>query len=189
MVVLAVYAVQSGSPGVLEEAGALDSQALFDRGEWWRVATALFLHADLGHLFANVVSGFFVFSAMTSTMGRRRGWLLLALAAAAGNLAVAAINYPGPYRSIGASTAVFAGLGLLTGRAVRVLRGGNGRLRWRAVFVPLAAGVTLLGLFGAGGLRTDVVAHVTGFAAGLVLGISAGNNAAQEPGGLGFRQP
>jgi membrane associated rhomboid family serine protease len=121
---------------------------------------------------ANAVSGFFVFSAVVSTMGRLRGWLLLALAAAAGNLAVAALNYPGPYRSIGASTAVFAGLGLLTGRAVRVLCGENGQLRWRALLVPLAAGVTLLGLFGAGGLRTDVVAHATGFAAGLVLGAS-----------------
>jgi rhomboid protease GluP len=172
IVVLAVYSVQSALPGAWEEAGALDTQALFDRGEWWRVGTALFLHADLGHVLANVVSGFFVFSALTSTIGRLRGWLLLALASVGGNLAVAALNYPGPYRSIGASTAVFAGLGLLTGRAVRALHRENEQRRWRAVFVPLAAGVTLLGLFGAGGLRTDVVAHATGFAAGLILGAS-----------------
>jgi len=172
VVVLAVYAFQSRSPEIWEEAGALDSQAVFGRSEWWRAGTALFLHADVGHVLANAASGFFVFSALISTMGRLRGWILLALAAIAGNLAVAAVNYPGPYRSIGASTAVFAGLGLLTGRAIRVLRGEDGRLRWRAVFVPLAAGVTLLGLFGAGGMRTDVVAHATGFAAGLVLGAS-----------------
>jgi membrane associated rhomboid family serine protease len=172
MVVLAMYAAQSRSPEVWEAAGALDSQALFDRGECWRVATALFLHADLGHVLANVGAGYFVFSAVASTIGRLRGWLLVALAAVAGNLAVAALNYPGPYRSIGASTAVFAGLGLLTGRAIRVLRGENGQRRRRTLFVPLAAGVTLLGLFGAGGLRTDVVAHATGFAAGLILGAS-----------------
>jgi membrane associated rhomboid family serine protease len=175
ILVLAMYAVQSDSPGVWEEAGALDSQAVFDRGEWWRAATALFLHADLGHVLANVGSGFFVFSALTSTMGRLRGWLLLAVAAVVGNLGVAALNYPGPYRSIGASTAVFAGLGLLTGRAVRTLRGEDGQFRWRAVFVPLAAGVTLLGLYGSGDLRTDVVAHVAGFAAGLLLGVSIGS--------------
>jgi len=46
--------------------------------------------------------------------------------------------------------------------------------RWRAVFVPLAAGLTLLGLFGAGDLRIDVGAHVTGFTAGLVLGFWRG---------------
>jgi membrane associated rhomboid family serine protease len=129
----------------------------------------LFLHADLGHLLANVISGYFVFSAVLSTIGRGRGWLCLAIAAIVGNCAVAGLNYPGPYRSLGASTAIFAGLGLLTGRAVRVLRTKSGGHRWRAVFVPLAAGVALLGLFGAGGLHTDVVAHATGFAAGLAM--------------------
>jgi len=170
LAVLIMYHLQVASVGVWEEAGALDSQAMFDRGEWWRPVTALFLHADLGHLLANVLSGYFVFSAVLSTFGRGRGWLFLALSAIGGNSVVAALNYPGPYRSIGASTAVFAGLGLLTGRAVRALRPKETGHRWRAVFVPLAAGATLLGLFGAGGLHTDVVAHAAGFAAGLILG-------------------
>jgi len=170
LAVLAAYRFQHASAGSWEAAGALDSGALFDRGEWWRPVTALFLHADLGHLLANVTSGFFVISTVLSTIGRARGWLLLAGAAIIGNVAVAALNYPGPYQSIGASTAVFAGLGLLTGRAARVLCTGGADHRWRGVFVPLAAGATLLGLFGAGGLQTDVVAHATGFAAGLALG-------------------
>jgi membrane associated rhomboid family serine protease len=170
--VIAVYALQGRLPGVCEEAGALESQALFQRGEWWRVFTALFLHADVAHLAGNVTAGFFVFSAVTSAMGRLRGWLAIAMASAAGNLAVAALNHSEPYRSIGASTAVFAGLGLLTGRAIGVLPKEGGHHRWRAVFVPLAAGVALLGLFGTGGIRTDVMAHVTGFAAGLVFGLA-----------------
>jgi rhomboid protease GluP len=173
VVELTAYAIQIRSPEAWEKAGALDSQAVFDRGEWWRVATALFLHADLGHVLANVGAGFFVFSSLTSTIGRMRGWLLLGLAACVGNFAAAALNYPGPYESIGASTAVFAGLGLLTGRAVRALHGNSGQRRWRTVLAPLAAGVTLLGLFGSGGLRTDVVAHLTGFGAGLGLGFGA----------------
>ena len=96
------------------------------------------------------------------------------LASIAGNLTVAALNYPGPYRSLGASTAIFAGLGLLTGRAIRVLRRPGRPHPWRAMFAPLAAGITLLALFGAGGLQTDVGAHLMGFAAGLVLGFAAG---------------
>jgi membrane associated rhomboid family serine protease len=169
-VVGAVFFCQNEWLGLLEDAGALDAQAVFDRGEWWRLGTALFLHADVGHLVANVFSGVFIFAIVRSTIGRWRGWLLLAIAAVAGNLAIAGLNYPGPYRSIGASTAVFAGLGLLTGRAVEVLRRTH---RWRALFVALAAGVTLLGLYGAGGMHTDVGAHATGFAAGLVLGFFA----------------
>jgi rhomboid protease GluP len=169
-----VYCAQGRWPDRLEEAGALDTQAVFDRGEWWRLGTALFLHADLGHLISNVLSGIFAFSAVFATIGRRRGWLLLALASATGNLAIAALNYPGPYLSLGASTAIFAALGLLAGRAMRTIGQDGSRRSWRAVLAPLAAGVVLLGLFGAGGIHIDVGAHATGFAAGLAWGFCAG---------------
>ena len=174
LLVLAAYCCQDLWPERLEEAGALDAQAVFDRGEWWRLGTALFLHADIGHLVSNELSGIFAFSAVLSTIGRRRGWLLLALASVAGNLAVSALYYPGPYQSIGASTAIFAALGLLTGRALRAVGLDASARGWRSVFAPLAAGTVLLGLFGAGGIHIDVGAHAAGFAAGLVLGFGAG---------------
>jgi membrane associated rhomboid family serine protease len=166
--------VQSTGAGRWEREGELDTRAVFDRGEWWRLGTSLYLHADFGHVIANVISGIFTFSAVVSTLGRRRGWLLVALAALTGNLAVAALYYPDPHFSLGASTAIFAGLGLLTGRAVRVVRQAARRGRWSAVLVPMAAGLTLLGLFGAGGQEVDVGAHLTGFAAGLAFGFAAG---------------
>ncbi len=169
-----VYCAQGRWPNQLEEAGALDTQAVFDRGEWWRLGTALFLHADFGHLISNVLSGMFAFAAVLSTIGRRQGWLLLALASATGNLAIAALNYPGPYLSLGASTAIFAALGLLTGRAMHTVAQDGARRNWRAVLAPLAAGVVLLGLFGAGGIHIDVGAHATGFAAGLAWGFCTG---------------
>ncbi|HWA87992.1 MAG TPA: rhomboid family intramembrane serine protease, partial [Opitutus sp.] len=149
--------------------GAVDTHAIFGRGEWWRAFTALFLHADIGHLVSNALGGLLVFSALVSTIGRRRGWLLLGLAAVAGNLAAAAMHYPDEYRSLGASTAIFAALGLLTGRAVRAASRTTHPHRWRGLFVPLASGFAVLGLFGAGGVQIDVLAHATGFAAGLLL--------------------
>jgi len=173
--VLVVFGFQQEWPGVLEQAGVLDARAVFDRGEIWRLGTALFLHANVEHLVSNGISGLLAFSAAISTLGRRRGWGLLALAALTGNLATAALNYPFPYRSLGASTAIFAALGLLTGRAARVLQQRHRPRRWRPVLVPLAAGLTLLGLFGAGGPNTDVEAHLAGFAAGLTLGFAAGS--------------
>ena len=173
VLVLASFWVQGEWRG-WTNSGLLDVQAVFDRGEGWRLFTALFLHDDLGHLISNVVSGVFVFAAMLTTMGRLRGWLLLMLAAVAGNLAAAAVHYPEVYRSLGASTAVFAAVGLLTGRSLRmVLRAGHPH-RWRTLFVPFAAGLTVLGLFGAGGQQVDVMAHLTGFAAGLILGFAYG---------------
>jgi hypothetical protein len=41
------------------------------------------------------------------------------------------------------------------------------------MFAPLAAGLALLALYGAGGLNTDVGAHVSGFLAGLGFGFLA----------------
>jgi rhomboid protease GluP len=183
--ILAVYVCQGIWPGRLEEAGALDSRAVFGRGEWWRIATALFLHADVGHLVSNGLSGIFAFAAVLSTLGRGRGWLCLAASSAAGNLAVAAANYPGPYRSLGASTAIFAGLGLLTGRAVRAVWRDRTARRWRALLAPLAAGSAVLGLYGAGGLDIDVGAHAAGFLSGLLLGFAAGFPGQDGPSGEG----
>lgn len=156
------------------EFGLLDASAVFQRGEIWRLATALFLHGDVGHLVSNAISGIFIFAAVLTTIGRGRGWALLSLSAIMGNLAAAAVHHSDEYRSLGASTAIFAAVGLLTGRALRVVLRVNHPHRWRTLFGPLAAGLTVLALYGAGGQQVDVMAHVTGFAAGLVLGFVAG---------------
>jgi len=168
-----VFAAQSRWPA-WTDAGSLDASAVFDRGEWWRVATALFLHADLGHVVSNALAGLLVFSAWLTTAGRRRGWALLAVASLAGNLAAAAARHASAYASVGASTAVFAGLGLLTGRAIRALHPAGRPWQWRPAFPPLASGLTVLGLYGAGGVEIDALAHLTGFVAGLALGYFLG---------------
>jgi len=168
ILLLAAFRAQLRSPGRWEEAGDLDPSAIFRHGQWWRPATALFLHVDLGHLLSNLFFGFFTFAAVLTTLGRWRGLALLVLASVAGNLAVAAINLSAPYHSLGASTAIFAGLGLLNGEAIwSTIRHGSLR-----IFVPLSAGGILLALYGAGGLNVDVLAHVCGFGAGLVLGFA-----------------
>jgi membrane associated rhomboid family serine protease len=172
-VVVSVLFHFQGEWPALTARGVMDAQAVFDRGEWWRLATALFLHADGGHLISNALIGIIVFTAVISTMGERRGWLLLAGASLTGNLLIAASIYPLSYRSLGASTAIFAGIGLLTGRAAGLMRHTTRPHRWRAMFAPFAAGIALLALYGAGGPQTDVGAHVTGFLAGLVFGLLA----------------
>lgn len=169
---LASFAAQVRFPGWTER-GVLDASRLVAHAEWWRPFTALFLHADPAHLVGNLVCGALIFRTVILTYRSRRfAWLWLGLAAVSANT-IDALMYGGssPYRSLGASTAVFAGLGLLTGRALRRPVLPN---RWRALLVPLAAGLTLLGLYGAGGGdaagAVDVLAHVTGFVSGTALG-------------------
>jgi len=179
--VLAVFATfwaQGEWPG-LAAAGALDAGRVFGHGEWWRAATALWLHGDLGHLVSNAGGGLLVFSALVATFGLATGWGWLAVSAFAGNVVSVAAHYGDEYRSLGSSTAIFAALGMLVGRAARVVAGegwAGQPQRWRTVLVPLATGLVVLGLNGAGGENTDVLAHATGFGAGLVTGFAAGGN-------------
>jgi membrane associated rhomboid family serine protease len=166
--VLAIF--RFGARFELAERGLLDAAAVLGRGEWWRVATALFLHADAEHIVSNLLPGMLVVAAVITTLGRWRGWLLLAGASIAANVALVLLSAAHPYRSLGSSTGIFAGLGLLVGGALRRAGWSRHPHRWRSVFVPVAAGLTVLALYGAGGVRVDVLAHVVGFLAGALAG-------------------
>lgn len=140
-------------------------------GEWWRTLTALTLHGDAGHLSANLAFGtvFGLFAAQA--LGGGVAWCGIVLAGALGN-GLNALVQPDWHSSLGASTAVFAALGILVAHALRyrhTLAAGAGLIRrWS----PLIGGIALLAYTGTGGERTDVVAHLTGFLAGLGLGWS-----------------
>ena len=137
-------------------------------GEPWRIATALTLHFDVAHLVANLGFGavFGLFAARALGPGVAAATVLVAAAAANGLNAM--VQPPGAL-SAGASTAVFATLGLLAGYEWRRRAAAPERRAWR--WAPLVAGVFLLAFTGAGGENTDVVAHVAGFATGAIAGI------------------
>jgi rhomboid protease GluP len=138
-------------------------------GEYWRAVTALTLHLDVGHLLANLGFGTVFGLLAGQLLGPGIAWASVLAAAAIANLVNAFIQ-PVTHSSVGASTAVFATLGLLAAYAWRKRVGQGGR--WAYRWAPLVAGVILLGFTGAGGERTDVLAHLTGFAMGALAGIA-----------------
>jgi rhomboid protease GluP len=151
------------------EAGLMDA-ARVRSGELWRAATALTLHADLGHLASNVLFGGVFLWLLSQLLGSGLAFAATGLAGLLGNL-LNAWAHPLPHRSIGASTAVFAALGLLVGAEfLRRSAGPRGQLRR---YAPPILGLFLLGWLGTGGEsgsgRVDVLAHALGFLAGLAL--------------------
>ena len=113
-----------------------DAQAgLIQGGEWWRALTALGLHADMGHLLSNVVLGSILGVLLAQLVGAGLTWLVIVIGGGAGNL-VAAYLEPAEHAAIGASTAVFATLGLLA-----ALAWGRQTLPWRGLrrWSPIAA--------------------------------------------------
>jgi membrane associated rhomboid family serine protease len=125
------------------------------------------LHLDEEHLLGNLLFGVGIGMLAGRMFGPGLAWLSILLAGAAGNAIDMWVSPPW-HRAVGASTAVFAGLGLLAGFGW----GQRLNLRDRRLYRwgPLFAGVCLLALLGAGNEHVDVLGHLLGFLAGTVLG-------------------
>jgi rhomboid protease GluP len=148
-------------------AGRLEAGALL-AGEWWRAVTALTVHRELDHLGGNLAFGGFFGYFVGRYLGVGFGWLAVLLAAAGANVLNAWVQLP-THRSIGASTAVFAALGLLATYAWR--RGYLRDTPWRSRIAPIVAAIGLLAFTGTAGTNTDLGAHLFGFIVGLGLGL------------------
>lgn len=158
-------------------AGRVDSIRMMESGEWARALTGLMLHGDVVHLASNLVAGMGFAFLVARFFGAAAGWLLILLSGGLGNALNAWVYYPDAHYSIGASTAVFGALGLLTGVGLWMAL-TEGKQTWAVPrwFMPVFGGVTLLGLIGIGdgaldGI-VDVAAHISGFFCGTILGMA-----------------
>lgn len=134
-------------------------------GEWWRVITALTLHADALHLVGNLLIGGVFVILICAELGSGPAWLLLVACGSLGNLLNAALHPPA-HTSLGASTSLFGAVGILA--AGGIIRYRRHLLRQR--ILPMAAALALLAILGTEGEKTDLGAHLFGFVSGLTLG-------------------
>lgn len=168
-------------------AGRIDGALLRD-GEWWRAITALTLHGDLKHILGNMVFGAFFGLLAGGLIGPGVAWLAIVLAAALANT-LNTFLLDESHRAIGASTAVFAALGLVSGFVWRSKLMAQEKWAWR--LGPIVGGVALLAYTGTGGPDTDIGAHFAGFVCGFTSGLIvsrlpgiSGNSQAQAMSGL-----
>jgi membrane associated rhomboid family serine protease len=148
------------------DAGALRAGEV-QRGELWRSVTALTLHLDVAHLIANLGFGMLFGYFAGQLLGPGVAWASILGTAAAANLFTALVQTQA-HSSAGASTAVFATLGLLAAYGWRQRH--SLAERWAYRYAPIVAGVALLAFLGVGGERTDVLAHLAGFVSGAIAG-------------------
>lgn len=149
-------------------AGSANSTAILGNGEYYRLITALTLHADIVHLLGNCILGGILLHYYLLLTGNGLGMISVLLASTAANFINAAAHGPG-HNSVGFSTAVFSVIGILS-----ILNYSRYRFsRPLRVLMPLMAGTALLAMLGSSGERTDLGAHffglLTGFATGIVL--------------------
>ncbi len=149
----------------LRAAGAMDS-VLVSHGQWWRLFTAIWLHADLGHFGSNATLGFVLLGLAMGRFGTGAGLLAAYLAGAGGNLLVWLLAVE-PHYNLGASGMVMGSLGLLAVQSFALWRQTPHGLKY--LFSGIFAGIMLFILFGVSP-GTDVLAHLGGFLSGLALG-------------------
>ncbi len=152
-------------------AGRLDAGRVIS-GEWWRAITALTLHVDFDHLASNIVFGSFFGLYVGRYLGSGLGWAAILAGGVIGN-AVNAWIQPAEHLAIGASTSVFAALGLLGAYTWR--RGFLRNTPWKDRIAPVTAAIFLLAFTGTGtgtgADNIDVMAHLTGFLSGFGIGV------------------
>ncbi len=150
----------------LRTTGMMDGAALA-RGEWWRLFTATWLHADLAHIAMNMVFGFLFLGLVMGRYGPGVGLLAAYLAGVGGNVAAWWV-YDETYRGLGASGVVMGALGLLAIQSATLLKQRNANT-FRLFAGGILAGVLLFVFLGVSP-EADVIAHLGGFVTGLLLG-------------------
>lgn len=147
---------------------------LLRQGEWWRPVTALTLHSGLRHLVGNILFGTLFGLFAGRLLGSGLAWFAIVVSGAMGNV-LNTLLLESSHRSIGASTAVFAALGLVAGYVWRAKL--MSQERWPYRVGPVVGGLALLMYTGTGDANTDVGAHLMGFlcgfASGMLLTLSA----------------
>lgn len=149
------------------EAGRIDGE-LIREGEWWRAITALTLHGGQRHLLGNLGFGALFGYFAGRLLGSGVAWLAILAAAVTANT-LNTLLLDAAHRAVGASTAVFAALGLVAGyvwRARFMIQD-----RWPYRIGPIVGGIALLAYTGTGDENTDIGAHLAGFACGFIAGI------------------
>jgi rhomboid protease GluP len=168
LLLLCIHAQVAGSGyenQIMDQYGASARAILY--GDFYRSVTSLMLHADMIHLVGNM-AGIFIFgTAVCAVCGWGVGWLMILTSGIIGNLINAYMHETG-HISIGASTAIFGAIGILSG--YQLIRSQRFYQRRFAAWAPLACGLALLGLLGSAP-HSDLAAHFFGFAAGIGMGV------------------
>jgi rhomboid protease GluP len=178
--------VLAPNPDQLMHWGANNAGSVLINGEWWRIVTAMFVHVGLLHLATNMWCLWNLGLLAEPLMGSAGVLAVYILTGAAGNLLSVDINWLFPIRDggiyfpagAGASGAVFG----IAGALIVLLKSNRlplpplelKRLRRSVIYfaaLNLVLGLSISGgnLFLHSGLNIDNMAHLGGFACGLLF--------------------
>ena len=142
--------------------GYLIGRNVVERGEWWRIFTAAFLHGSIMHIAFNMIALYQVGSIVERAMGTMRYALVYLVSIVGSGLAVIAFNYDQP--TLGASGAIFGLFGALVAIGLSLPPRGMSIVTQTLpiIGINLAFGFLVPGISNA--------AHIGGLLTGFVIG-------------------
>ena len=152
----------------LYDRGVLSRDLVYNSGQWYRILTCMFLHADITHLVGNMMLLYFLGDIVERALGHFKYLLLYLGSGIAGSFASMAFSYyfMDDRSSLGASGAIFGMIGGL----LWVLLRNRGKLE--IMTVPKILFLISYSLFsGFTGSNIDNAAHVGGLFSGFILAI------------------
>ncbi len=168
-----VFEISAGDwtdPGVLRRVGALDPYAVVERGEYWRLFSALFLHGGIAHLGFNLFALYVLGPPLERAIGSLRFvicYVISGLASSAGVVALTVLGLVDVDLLVGASGCIMGVVGAWAGFWIRHRSAPQARQQIGNVLLIVAIQTA----FDLSTPQVSLSAHVGGLIAGFFLGL------------------
>ena len=164
-----IYAGGWNDPDVLHRIGALEPDVVIAQGEYWRLFTALFLHAGFLHIAFNLFALYVLGPPLERSIGTIRFlacYLISGLASSAGVVALTEIGLIQESQLVGASGCILGVVGALAGLLLRHRHAPFAKQRLANIGLIVAIQIA----FDLSTPQISMPAHMCGLVAGLFLG-------------------
>lgn len=163
-----LYLICTQKPDLLYNIGDLSGTAVWEKHEYYRIISSMFLHADLPHLFGNMIALYFLGSILEKEYGHARYMMLYFGAGVLAAGASIAFQYMTQdfTGSVGASGAIYGILGALLWLILKH------KGRYQEVTLPGMLFYLAYSMYsGIQGTNIDNAAHIGGLVAGFVIAV------------------
>ena len=182
---LEIYAGGWNDPDVLHRIGAVEPEAVVAQGEYWRLFTALFLHAGFLHLGFNLFALYVLGPPLERSIGTIRFlacYLISGVASSAGVVALMEIELIQTSQLVGASGCILGVVGAWAGLLLRHRRAPFAKQR----LANIGLIVTVQIAFDLSTPQVSMSAHMCGLVAGFFLGLLLAPRAVTGGGDAGW---
>jgi len=180
-----IYAGGWNDPDVLHRIGAVEADAVVAQGEYWRLFTALFLHAGFLHLGFNLFALYVLGPPLERSIGAIRFlacYLISGLASSAGVVALTEVGLVQVGQLIGASGCILGVVGAWAGLLLRHRHAPFAKQRLANIGLIVAIQIA----FDLSTPQISMAAHMCGLVAGFLLGFLLAPRAVVGGGDAGW---